>query len=107
MQSICGAQTVPPTESAAKYVLIIKVLMVFQFIIAVLDMVAVDLFLREGIFGLVFLILLFAAFYKLSYRSIMIYAFISLFFSVIFLVYILTMSKAFNTECSITTGTRS
>lgn len=40
MRSICGAQIVPPTERAAKYVFAIKVLMVFQFIIAIMDIVA-------------------------------------------------------------------
>lgn len=91
MQSLCGPQIVPPTEKAAKYVLILKGLLVIQFLIAIVDMIAVRSFLREGIFGLFFLFLIFTAFYRLSYHAILIYTFISIFFSVVFLVYILTM----------------
>ena len=65
--------------------------MVFQFMIAVIDIVAHKSFLREGLFGLFFLFLLFQAYYKLSYHSVLIYTFLSIFFSVVFLVYILTM----------------
>ena len=91
MRSICGSQIVPPTEKSAKYVLLFKILMVFQLLIAIMDIVAHGSFLREGIFGIFFLYLIFNAFYKLSYSTVLIYTFASLFFSVIFLVYILTM----------------
>lgn len=40
MNTFCGSQIVPPTEKAAKYVLIFKVQMLFQFMIAVIDIVA-------------------------------------------------------------------
>lgn len=46
MQEFCGEQTVPPTEKAAKYVLIIKVLIALQLVVAILDIVANDSFLR-------------------------------------------------------------
>lgn len=46
MQKICGPQIVPPTEKSAKYVLLFKVLMIFQFLIAVSDLVAHKSFLR-------------------------------------------------------------
>lgn len=86
---MCGEQAVPSTEKAAKFVLIIKVLLLLQFGIAILNIVAHEKFLREGIIGLFLPILLFVGFYKLSHQSMMIYTFMSLFFSVMFLVYIL------------------
>lgn len=96
MCSFCGPQIVPPTEKAAKYVLLLKGLIIIQFLIAIVDLVAVRSFLREGIFGLFFIVLLFGAFYKLSYHAILVYTFISIFFSVVFLVYILTMYSSLN-----------
>lgn len=86
---IFGAQAVPSTDRACKFVLIIKVLILLQFAVAVLDIVASKHFLREGIFGLFLPILLFLAFYKLYYQTMMIYTFMCLFFSVVFLVFIL------------------
>lgn len=68
-----------------------KVMIIFQVVIAIADIVAAKAFLRQGIFGLFFTVLIFGAFYKLSYHCILIYTFLSIFFSVIFLVYILTM----------------
>lgn len=65
-----------------------KVMIVFQVVIAIADIVAAKAFLRQGIFGLFFTVLIFGAFYKLSYHCILIYTFLSIFFSVIFLVYI-------------------
>lgn len=46
MNQICGSQFVPPTEKAAKYVLIMKVMIVLQVIIAIADIVAARAFLR-------------------------------------------------------------
>lgn len=46
MCKFCGPEIVPPTEKAAKYVIILKAIMIFQFIIAVMDIVAGNSFLR-------------------------------------------------------------
>ena len=90
MGNCCGEQTVPPTEKAANYVMAIKVIMFVQFLIVIMNFVAADVFLRLAIIGLIFLIVLFVAYYKLSYQAMMIYIFMSLFFAIMFLIHILT-----------------
>ena len=46
--------------------------------------------MREGILGIIMVILLISGFRRLSYQSLMSYTFISLFFTVTFLVYVMT-----------------
>lgn len=72
---------------------------VLQSIIAIMDIIAHNSFLREGIFGLFFILILFHAYHQLSYKAIVIYTFMSLFFSVIFLVYILKMYLCHKIDC--------
>jgi hypothetical protein len=66
-----------------------RLLIIVQFIITVLNFVAADHFLREGIFGMMFILLLYAAQHHLSYQVIMIYIFISIFFAFRYLLFFL------------------
>ena len=46
MGNCCGEQTVPPTEKAANYVMVIKIIMFIQFLVVIMNFVAADPFLR-------------------------------------------------------------
>lgn len=94
-----GDRVEPTSEKAKSYVTKIKILAVLQSIIAIMDIIAHNSFLREGIFGLFFILVLFHAYHQLSYKAIVIYTFMSLFFSVIFLVYILKMYLSYKVDC--------
>lgn len=92
----CGEQVQPPTQRAANFVIILKILFVLQFIISISNLATV-IFIREGVLGLIFLtILLYIAFYKLSYQSIVVTTFLAMFFFITFLVFVMTMYIFYN-----------
>lgn len=64
--------------------------MIPQIGVTVLAFVVNDIFLKEAIISIFFLLIIFIGFYKLSYQAMMIYVFMALFFFVTFLVYIMT-----------------
>jgi hypothetical protein len=85
-----GPAAVPATEKAANYRTAIRVLLVIQTIVVILNFVAAASFLREAIFGIFFFFLLYIMQHQLSYQVIMIFIFISIFFAIDFMVYFLT-----------------
>ncbi len=84
-----GEAEQPATEAGRNYVKLTRLLIIVQFIITVLNFVTAIYFLREAIFGLMFLLLLYAAQHHLSYQVIMIYIFISIFFAFRYLLFFL------------------
>ena len=87
----CGEQAVPSTQKGKRFVIVIKIMIVLQLAVSILNIIAYDKFLRLGIVGLLLPILLFVGFYKLSHQSMMLYTFMALFFAILFLVYIMEM----------------
>lgn len=85
-----GPAVAPATEKAAFYRTAIRVLLVVQALVVVLNFVAAAAFLREAIFGIFFFFLLYIMQHQLSYQVIMIYIFISIFFAIDFMVVFLT-----------------
>lgn len=79
----------PPTEKSANFVLVLKIITFIQLVISILNLVTV-FFVREGVLGLIMIILLFNAFRRLSYQSLISYTFIAMFFFITFLVYVMT-----------------
>lgn len=61
--------------------------MVFQLIIGIANFVAGDRFAREGVFAIIFLIILYGIQSYFSYQAIMFYIFISIFFAIRFLLF--------------------
>jgi len=64
--------------------------MILQVVVVVLNFVASTDFLREAIFGIFFLFVLYVMQHELSYQVIMIDIFISIYFSMYFLIFFLT-----------------
>jgi len=85
-----GPAIEPPTDRARTYVLIIRILMVVQAIVVILNFVAANQFLREAIFGIFFFLVLYIIQHQISYQILMIYIFISIFFAIDFMVFFLT-----------------
>ena len=85
-----GPAAVPATEKAACYRTAMRVLLVLQTLVVILNFVAASSFLREAIFGIFFFFLLYIMQHQLSYQVAMIYIFISIFFAINFMVYFLT-----------------
>jgi hypothetical protein len=85
-----GPAANPATEKAANYRTAIRVLLVIQAFVVILNFVAANYFLREAIFGIFFFFLLYIMQHQLSYQVIMIFIFISIFFAIDFMVYFLT-----------------
>jgi hypothetical protein len=79
----------PTTEAGRNYVKATRIIIVCQIVITITNFVAADYFLREAIFGIMFVVLLYAAQHHLSYQVIMIYIFISIFFAVRYLLFFL------------------
>ena len=84
-----GAAEIPLTDSAKTYVRATRVIIILQLLITILNFIAAAYFLKEAIFGLMFLLLLYAAQHHLSYQVIMLYIFISIFFAFRFLLFFL------------------
>lgn len=85
-----GPAVEPATEKAKTYVTIIRVLLVVQAVVVILNFVAANAFLREAIFGIFFFFILYIIQHQVSYQVIMVYIFISIFFAITFMVYFLT-----------------
>lgn len=85
-----GPPVAPATEKAATYRTAIRVLLVIQALVVILNFVAASSFLREAIFGIFFFFLLYIMQHQLSYQVIMVFIFISIFFAINFLVFFLT-----------------
>ena len=85
-----GPPITPPNESAATYVTAIRVLMVVQTAVVILNFIAVRAFIREALFGLLMLFLLYMTQRILSHTILMICIFISIFFTVVFMEFFLT-----------------
>lgn len=85
-----GPAVAPSTEKAKFYAQVIRVLLVVQAIVVVLNFISASAFLREAIFGIFFFFLLYLIQHQLSYQIIMFFIFISIFFAVNFMVYFLT-----------------
>lgn len=84
-----GQAEQPTTESGRNYVKMMRLIIILQFIITVLNFIAATYFLREAVFGVMFLMLLYAAQHHLSYQVLMLYIFISIFFAFRFLLFFL------------------
>ena len=80
-----GPAVEPATEKAKTYVTIIRVLLVVQAVVVILNFVAANAFLREAIFGIFFFFILYIIQHQVSYQVIMVYIFISIFFAITFI----------------------
>lgn len=89
-----GPSVQPPTQKAATYATLIKIITLFQIAISILNFVS-KLFVREGVLGLFMALILFMAGRNISHQYIISYASISIFFFVSFLVYVMTMYTFF------------
>ena len=85
-----GPPIEPPTDTARTYVTAIRVLMVVQAAVIILNFIAYNAFIREALFGLLMLFLLFMIQRTLSHTALMIFIFLSIFFTVVFMVFFLT-----------------
>jgi hypothetical protein len=79
----------PPTEKARLHVSVIRVLMVLQAVVVILNFVAAAFFLRAAIFGIFLFFVLYIAQHLINYQSIMVQIFFSIYFAIDFLVFFL------------------
>jgi ABC-type Mn2+/Zn2+ transport system permease subunit len=86
----CGPEVIPPTEKGMTYKSALKVIMIAQFAIVILNFIAAAEFLSQAIFGLFFILIIWMIQHQCSYQGIMIFIFFSIFFAVSFLIYFLT-----------------
>jgi hypothetical protein len=84
-----GPAPIPPTQKAANYQKAILVVMLLEFIIVILNFVAVK-YIVTGLFGLMLLLILFMSQRQMSHQMLMIFIFFSIYFCILFMVEFLT-----------------
>jgi hypothetical protein len=82
---MCIPATEPPSEQTASYLLVLRVIMILQLIIAVLDISADNYYVPHGIFGIFLAFILFITQRLLSHQLLLIQLLISLYFTTEFL----------------------
>lgn len=84
-----GPAPIPPTQKAANYQKAILVVMLLEFIIVIINFVAVK-YIVTGLFGLMLLLILFMSQRQMSHQMLMIFIFFSIYFCILFMVEFLT-----------------
>lgn len=77
---MCVPNIEPPTEKAASYVTIIRILAVLQFIVGALGVSSDNYYIPHGIFGIFLAFVLFMAQKVLSHQLIIIQLLLSIYF---------------------------
>ena len=90
---MCMLTVDPPTEKAASYVTVIRVMIVLQVIVAILGIVADMFFLANGIFGILLAFCLFMLQKVLNHNIALPVILVSIYFSFDFLFAILTFPQ--------------
>lgn len=85
-----GPEIIPPTDKGRSYKTGLKILIIAQCVVVLLNFIAASQFLQQAVFGLFFIFILYMIQHQCSYQSMMLFIFISIFFAVSFMIYFLT-----------------